>query len=75
MAVTGRARAIDLWFVAGAIGLSAAGDFIALIGLVAAAPMLKPDLIFARKTPAIAVMPITQPRRARQKSTKRRKRT
>ena len=33
MAITGQARRIDIWLVAGAIGLSAAGDFIALIAL------------------------------------------
>ena len=33
MAITGTARRFDIWLVAGAIGLSAAGDFIALIGL------------------------------------------
>ena len=33
MTVQGQARPIDIWLVAGAIGLSAAGDFIALIGL------------------------------------------
>lgn len=50
------------WFAFGLRGraaLAAMAGLGAIIGIAAAAPIFGPDLIFARKPPSIAVMPIT----------------